>query len=466
MVHVGVEIEREPVEGDPFADPDPDRAYLGGLIGLKLMLRVLSRIDPDPGRSGIDVSEDVVVGEGVDDGLFEQPDVVVDAEFERIEIHDGITHKLTRAVVGDISASIGLVEGDPMLSELGIRREDVGRCVWPSGDGDERGVLNHHHAPGLGVWRVSRGENLRMMLDLAMVRRLVIELFDRDMDKRFHARLYGHRDQMTYTGCMGKVHPTAIVDSQVQMGDGAEIGPLCILTGKVVLGEGVRLIGHVSIQGPVEIGANSIFYPNSAIGFEPQDYKFKPGASTAGVVIGRDSIFRECTSVHAASNDHTPTRIGDRTMLMFGSHAGHDAKVGNDVILVNSTHLGGHSVVEDRVIMSGGSMLHQFCRVGRQAMTSGNTVLTGDLPPFCMAVGRNTIVGLNLVGMRRSGMPGHEIDAVRYAYKSVLRRNPSMPVMKEMLNELGQQSAAVRLIADFVSQSKKPMAPVGGRHIS
>ncbi len=265
---------------------------------------------------------------------------------------------------------------------------------------------------------------------------------------------------------MIQVHPSSVIDDSVQLGEGVEIGPFCMVTGDVKLGDGVKLIARVSIQGPVEIGANTILYPNASVGFEPQDYKFKPGAETAGVVIGEDSILRESVTVHAASNDHTPTKIGDRVMMMVSSHAGHDALVGNDVIIVNGSHLGGHSVLEDRVIFAGGSMLHQFCRVGRQAMTSGCTVLTGDLPPFCMAVGRNTIVGLNMVGMRRSGMAKEEIQAVRNAYKTVLRKNPPMVELKEQLNELGGQSPAVKLMADFINDAKRPIAPVGGRKVS
>jgi len=184
------------------------------------------------------------------------------------------------------------------------------------------------------------------------------------------------------------------------------------------------------------------------------------------VVIGEDSIIREAATVHAASNDHTPTKIGSRTMMMAGSHAGHDVTVGDDVIMVNLSQLAGHSVVQDRVIMSANAMVHQFCRIGRQAMCSGGALMTGDLPPYCISAGRNAVVGLNLVGMRRSGMDSAEINAVRHAYKTVLRKNPPMPVMKQMLMELGQHSVAVKEIADFICEAKRPIVPVGGRRVS
>jgi len=265
---------------------------------------------------------------------------------------------------------------------------------------------------------------------------------------------------------MSKVHASAIVGDEVELGEGVEIGPFCIVEGRVKLGDGVRLISRVTIQGPMEIGRHTVVYPGACLGFEPQDYKFTEGMATAGVVIGSDSIIREHVTVHAASNEHTPTKIGNRTMMMASSHAGHDVTVGDDVIMVNLSQLAGHSVVQDRVIMSANAMVHQFCRIGKQAMCSGGSLMTGDLPPYCTSAGRNQVVGLNLIGMRRAGMPSEEINAVRHAYKVVLRKNPPLPVMKEMLCELGRHSPAVQEIADFIIEAKKPIVPVGGRRVS
>ncbi len=265
---------------------------------------------------------------------------------------------------------------------------------------------------------------------------------------------------------MSKIHPTAIVDDQVKIADDVEIGPLCVLNGDITLGAGVHLIASVTMQGPLTVGSGLVFYPGASIGFGPQDAKVNYGDPTAGVVIGDDCIFREHCSVHAASNDHTPTSIGDRTFFMANAHAGHDSQVGNDVVLVVNSGLGGFAEVQDRAILSGGTMVHQFGRVGRQAMTSGMTALTNDLPPYFMAVERNTVVGLNLVGMRRSGMSRDEIAAVRSAFSDVFRKHPPMNEMRQMLEERAKNSKAVGEILEFIVKSKRPICPVGGRKIT
>ena len=262
---------------------------------------------------------------------------------------------------------------------------------------------------------------------------------------------------------MSQIHPTAIVEGNVTLGDNTEIGPLCVVRGDVTLGDNVRLLSSVSIQGPVTIGKGTILYPNAAIGYEPQDYKFAPGSPTAGVVIGEDTIIREHATVHAATKLDVPTKVGNRVMMMVGSHLGHDGEIGNDVVIVNNCMLAGHTQVHDRVVMSGGVMMHQFGRIGRGVMASGGSILSNDVPPFCMTAGRNMIVGLNKVGMRRSGMSKDEMEAVRETYRDVLRKNPPLSEMRDMLDERAKASAAVACIAEFVRTAQRPLTPVGGR---
>ena len=263
---------------------------------------------------------------------------------------------------------------------------------------------------------------------------------------------------------MPEIHPSAEVSDLCELAEGCAVGPGCRLIGKVVLGPGVQLLGPCVIHGPVTIGARTAVYPFVSIGFPPQDYKVKPGDPTAGVVIGEDCILRESVTIHAASNDHTPTTIGDRVFMMVQSHAGHDARVGNDVVIVNGSVLGGHSVVGDRANLSGLVAIHQFVRVGRLAMVSGGTAHSMDIPPFCMAPERNRIVGLNLVGLRRSGVPRQEIAALRDAFRAALY--PAIPREEQLaiLDGMRDRSPLIGELHEFIATAKRsicagPMRP-------
>lgn len=83
------------------------------------------------------------------------------------------------------------------------------------------------------------------------------------------------------------IHPSSIVDPECELGEGVEIGPNCVLRGRVRLGNGTKLIASVQMAGPVEIGDHCTFYPFACVGFPPQDFKFKLGDATAGVHIAR-----------------------------------------------------------------------------------------------------------------------------------------------------------------------------------
>jgi len=256
---------------------------------------------------------------------------------------------------------------------------------------------------------------------------------------------------------MTSVHTSATLGDEVELGQDVEIGPNCSIEGPVRLGDGVRLVGNVYLRGPLTVGAGTIIYPFACLGFPAQDIKFKLGDPTPGVSIGTDCIIREHATVHAATHQEHPTTIGDRVFMMVGAHVGHDALVGNDVVLVNNACLAGHTVVSDRVTFSGLTALHQFCRAGRFAFISGGAVASCDVPPFAIISTRNTIGSVNIIGMRRAGLSNSEITSVRRAYREVFKKVIPRKEMEQRLDELARDSALVAELAEFVKTAKRPL---------
>lgn len=257
---------------------------------------------------------------------------------------------------------------------------------------------------------------------------------------------------------MANVHPTAIIAPEAEVAQGAHVGPYCVISGRVKLAHGVRLMEHVSISGPAEIGQGTTIYPFATIGHPPQDLKFGPDSITAGVRIGRDCQIREHVSVHAATGNEHPTTLGDRVFMMATSHIGHDATVGNDAILVNGALVGGHAKLGDGVNMAGASTVAQHTRVGRLAFISGNSGTSTDVPPFCVLIYRNQLEGINLVGMRRAGIPREHITRTRQAFRDVLRKPLQKAEMLERLAELAEDCPPVQEIHDFIAEAKRPIS--------
>ncbi len=261
---------------------------------------------------------------------------------------------------------------------------------------------------------------------------------------------------------MAEIHPSAIVEGEVDLADDVVIGPQCVIRGPVRVGVGTRLVGHAYLEGPLELGERNRVYPFTTLGMAPQDYKWDPDRAGAGLVVGDENIFRESVTIHRATSDETPTRIGHRNMFMVNTHAGHDAVVGSDCVFANGVLLAGEVEVGDAVVVGGNAAIHQLCRVGRGSLISGTMGLNKDLPPFFMLTGGNIAGSINVVGMRRAGMPSNDIDDVRWAFKVLYRRGLRPKQAVAELETRGDRPRIAELLA-FIGASKRGLVPGVGQ---
>jgi UDP-N-acetylglucosamine acyltransferase len=215
------------------------------------------------------------------------------------------------------------------------------------------------------------------------------------------------------------VHPTSVVEDGAVLGAGVEIGPFCHVGPRAVLEEGVRLRSHVSVVGITRVGARCDLYPGVAIGGDGQilNNDFTEGR----LEIGPDCVLREMVSMNAGSRKGGGlTKVGSRGFFMANSHIGHDCHVGENVTFANSVALGGHVEIGDGVIFGGLAAVQQFCRVGKGAMIGGLTGVNRDVIPYAMAFGDHVeLAGLNLIGLKRRGLPRQTINAMRATFREV-----------------------------------------------
>jgi UDP-N-acetylglucosamine acyltransferase len=218
-----------------------------------------------------------------------------------------------------------------------------------------------------------------------------------------------------------RIHPTAVVSPLAVIHSNVEIGPFCTVEAGAVVGQGCKLAARVTVKSSVVLGREVSLCEGAVVGGMPQH--INPPANPGRVVVGERCVLRENVTVHRAMKEDSETRIGSGCLLMVGSHVAHDCRVGNSVILTNNVLLGGHVQVGDRAVMGGGSAVHQFCRVGRLAMVAACAKIVQDVPPFVMTDGTaGMIVGLNKVGLKRSGMTPEEILQVKQAYRVIYRQ--------------------------------------------
>ena len=250
-----------------------------------------------------------------------------------------------------------------------------------------------------------------------------------------------------------KVHPTAIVDLSAKIGASVEIGPFSIVGSQVTIGDKTIVQSHVVIEGEVTIASGNFIGHGAIIGTPPQDVSFSPQRKTK-VEIGNDNIIREYCTIHRGTAEGSATKIGDKNFLMAGAHIGHNCEIGNNVIIANNCLLAGYVLVDDGAFLGGGSTFHQFMHIGRLVMVQGSSAFGKDLPPFVVAAERNSVFGLNVVGLRRAGFGAKDREDVKAAFKLVYLSglNISQALEKATTMRLGK---AGREFVDFVANAKK-----------
>ena len=249
------------------------------------------------------------------------------------------------------------------------------------------------------------------------------------------------------------IHKTAVIDPKAKIASNVEIGPYCVIGPKVKIDKNTIIKSHVNISGNVVIGKGNKIYPFVSIN-EPQDLKYK-GENT-NLIIGDNNKIREYVTINPGTEGGGgKTIIGNNCLFMISSHVAHDCQVGNNVIIANNVPLGGHAIIEDNVIIGGNSAVQQFTRIGKMAMIGGMTGVLHDVIPYGLSIGnRNSLQGLNLIGLRRAKFDNKEILGLTEAYKEIFAtKNINENISK--LNDSIKDNLLVKNVIDFITKDKK-----------
>jgi len=258
-----------------------------------------------------------------------------------------------------------------------------------------------------------------------------------------------------------QIHPTAIVAPEAELGEDVQVGPHVVIEGAVRVGAGCVLRPGAHLIGPLTLGRNNKVFSYAVLGEQPQHMMYK-GEPTS-VEIGDHNIFREFVTIHRGTTKSWTTRIGNNNFFMANAHVAHDCRVGSNCLFANGALLGGHCVVEDNVFLSGNSAVHQFVRVGRLALLSGCSGTSKDIPPFIIQQRINCIVGVNVIGMRRAGIPPANIDAVRRAFQILYREHHLIPVALTLIQKDLGHIPEVGEFVNFVRTSSRGIAVAGAQ---
>jgi len=254
-----------------------------------------------------------------------------------------------------------------------------------------------------------------------------------------------------------KIHPLAVVSPQADLAMDVEIGPFAVIEAGAKIAEGCKIGSRAVIKTGTRLGPNNEVFEGAVLGGLPQHLKMPE--TLGDVVIGARNTFRENVTVHRGMTPEHPTVIGDQNLFMVNVHVAHDCVVGNNVIVANNTMLAGHVEVADRAYVSGAVGVHQFCRIGRNAMVGGQAHIVKDVPPYVTIDGTSSlIVGLNQVGLRRGGFTTADVLQLKAAYRLIYRSGLTWNnAMAELNREFNSGAAAA--FCEFFATGKRGFTP-------
>jgi len=249
------------------------------------------------------------------------------------------------------------------------------------------------------------------------------------------------------------IDKTAVIDKNAKLHSSVKIGPYSVIGPNVEVGENTEIQSHVSIIGNIKIGKGNKIFPFVSIN-DPQDLKYN-GEDTS-LVIGDNNKIREYVTINPGTiGGGSKTVIGNNCLFMISSHIAHDCQVGNNVIIANNVPLGGHAIIEDNVVIGGNSAVQQFTRIGKMAMIGGMTGVLHDVIPYGLSTGnRNSLQGLNLIGLRRAKFENKDILGLSEAYKEIF----ATKYINENISKLNgafQENPLVKEVIEFITKDKK-----------
>ena len=245
----------------------------------------------------------------------------------------------------------------------------------------------------------------------------------------------------------------ARIDPSAKLADDVVVGPWTLIGPDVEIGPGCIIESHVVIKGPTIIGANNHIFQFSSIGESTPDLKYRDEPTR--LLIGNNNIIRENVTIHRGTvQDPSETTIGDHNLLMAYVHIGHDSILGNHTILVNNTALAGHCQIGDWAILSGFTLVHQFCKLGAHSFSGMGTAIGKDVPAYVTVSGAPAEAKtINSEGLRRRGFSSEAISQLRRAFKILYRQGLTLDGAIQRLELMLSETPEVEVLIESLRSS-------------
>ncbi len=197
-----------------------------------------------------------------------------------------------------------------------------------------------------------------------------------------------------------RIHPSAVIAEDVQLGQGVDIGPLVVIESGAVIGDGARIGAHCVIEARARIGAGTRLAPRVTVGFDC--HIGAHGIVHSGVVIGADGFgFAPSQGRWEKIEQLGAVRIGDHVEIGANSCIDRGAlgdtvleegvKLDNLVQIGHNVHVGAHTAMAGCAGVAGSARIGAHCTVGGGAIVLGHLSLADHVHVSAATVVTRTI---------------------------------------------------------------------------
>ncbi|MBQ7818920.1 MAG: acyl-ACP--UDP-N-acetylglucosamine O-acyltransferase [Bacteroidales bacterium] len=247
---------------------------------------------------------------------------------------------------------------------------------------------------------------------------------------------------------LASIHPDA------KIGKDVVIGPFVTIEEDVIIGDGTRIDSNASILKGSRIGKNCHICSCAVIAGEPQDLKFRGEYTT--VEIGDNTTIREFVTVNRGTASRGKTVVGNNCLIMAYSHIAHDCILKNNIIVANATQIAGEVEIDNFATIGGGTLMHQFSKIGTHVMIQGGSHINKDIPPYVMAGRIPTVyAGINSVGLQRRGFTKEQIYNIQNIYHTLYNSGLNNTDAIKKIEEEFPDSEEKKVIVDFIKSSDR-----------
>lgn len=212
---------------------------------------------------------------------------------------------------------------------------------------------------------------------------------------------------------MNSIHPTAVIDDTVVLGDDNIIDAYAIIRGNTIIGNGNYIGSHTAIGVP-------------ATDTKQVDYGFE----NPHLEIGNNNIIREFCVVEQPCYEAL-SKIGNDVFLMQGVHLSHDNLLKDHVVVTNQCVIGGIAKLLDGCDLGMGCTINQYTTIGHYSIVATGAPCMKNVKPFSRYI-PNKPLSVNTYALKKYGFMDYQEEITAYVMENA---KPASEIIKTIVDE-------------------------------